>query len=167
PDIPHDVHVADVIALPRIDRAAIGRLCHRPLLLRFLPYILDTVPYQKRAGNTSPYQESVRILSESKSVKQGCSLRRKSPISCWEKADAARPGRPGRIMISRSRRPLQVLVALGVVAAALLDPLHAAIAVGRLVGVVLVDAGVHASLAGGLLGVFRIDRIGEYRVAHR
>src|SRR6185312_4516627 len=108
PDIPHDVHVADVIALPRIDRAAIGRLCHRPLLLRFLPYILDTVPYQKRAGNTSPYQESVRILSESKSVKQGCSLRRKSPISCWEKADAARPGRPGRIMISRSRRPLQV-----------------------------------------------------------
>jgi hypothetical protein len=33
-DIPHDIHVADVVALPRIDRAAIGRFqLHRPLPL--------------------------------------------------------------------------------------------------------------------------------------
>ncbi|MHC2365864.1 hypothetical protein ACVIQT_000502 [Bradyrhizobium diazoefficiens] len=35
-DIPHDVHVADMIALPRIDRAAIGcLLLHRNFSLRF------------------------------------------------------------------------------------------------------------------------------------
>src|SRR5262245_6022156 len=28
-DIPHDVHVADMVALPRIDRAAIGGFLHR------------------------------------------------------------------------------------------------------------------------------------------
>src|SRR4029077_10859619 len=58
---------------------------------------------------------------------------------------------------------LQSLVAFAVIAAALLDPLHAAIAIGRLVGVVLVDAGMHARLAGGFLRVFRIDRRREYR----
>src|SRR5207253_7166287 len=43
-DIPHDVHVADMIALPRTDRAAIGRLLHRifPLLT------IDTVAYQRQ-----------------------------------------------------------------------------------------------------------------------
>src|SRR4051812_19882821 len=60
---------------------------------------------------------------------------------------------------SGSGGALQLLGAFAVVAAALLDPLHAAIGVGRLVGVVLVDAGVHPRLAGRLLGVFRIDRI--------
>ncbi len=43
---------------------------------------------------------------------------------------------------------LQLLVAFAVIAAALLDPLQAAIAVGGLVGVVLVDAGVQAPCRG-------------------
>src|ERR1700748_2998262 len=60
---------------------------------------------------------------------------------------------------------LQALVAFGVVAAALLDPLHAAIAVAGLVGIVLIDAGVHARLAGALLGIFRVDRVREDRAA--
>src|SRR5215471_752028 len=62
-------------------------------------------------------------------------------------------------------RALQMLVAFTVVAAALLNPLHTAIAAIGLVGVVLVDAGVHAGLAGGLLAVFRIDGIRENGVA--
>ena len=56
-------------------------------------------------------------------------------------------------------RALQLLGAFAVIAAALLDPLQAAIAVGGLVGVVLIHAGVHAGLAGGLLGIFRIDGV--------
>ena len=36
-----------------------------------------------------------------------------------------------------------------------------------LVGVVLVDAGVHARLAGGLLGIFRIHRVREHRRPRR
>src|ERR1700760_4170187 len=53
-------------------------------------------------------------------------------------------------------RALQLLVAFAVIAAALHDPFHAAIAVGFLVGLVLVNAGMHAGLAGGFTGVFRI-----------
>jgi hypothetical protein len=51
-------------------------------------------------------------------------------------------------------RLLEVLVANGVVASAFLDPLHAAIAVGFLVGNVLFDTGVHTRLTGGLRSVF-------------
>src|SRR6185312_1853541 len=43
----------------------------------------------------------------------------------------------------------------------------AAIGVGRLVGIVLVDAGVQARLAGSFLGVFRIDRVWKDRIARR
>ena len=66
-----------------------------------------------------------------------------------EPAGGERPGpiRPGPAAAGL-RRSLQVLGALGPVAAALLDPFQAAIGVGRLVGIVLVDAGVQASLAG-------------------
>src|SRR5882672_5857727 len=46
---------------------------------------------------------------------------------------------------------LQLLGAFAVIAAALLDPLQATIAVCGLVGVVLIHASVHAGLAGGLL----------------
>jgi hypothetical protein len=61
---------------------------------------------------------------------------------------------------------LEMLIAFApVVTTALLDPFQAAIAVGRLVGIVLVKAGMHAALAGGFLGVFRIDRGGEDRGA--
>src|ERR1700716_82011 len=67
----------------------------------------------------------------------------------------------------RSGRALQLLGALAVIAAALLDPFQPAIGITGLVGVVLVDAGVHAGFAGGFLGIFRVDGVGEYRVAHR
>src|SRR5215510_6281581 len=60
---------------------------------------------------------------------------------------------------------LQALVALAVVAAALLDPGQPAIAVARLVGVVLVEAGVHARLAGRLGRIFRGDGAREHRIA--
>src|SRR6516165_11362389 len=74
---------------------------------------------------------------------------------------------PGRVTPHRSGRTLQPLVTLRVIAAALLNPLQAAVGVGRLVGVVLVDAGVHARLAGRLLGVFRIDCVREDRISDR
>src|SRR5260221_14540079 len=61
----------------------------------------------------------------------------------------------------------QLLVALAIIAAALLDPLQAAVTVGGLVGIVLIDAGMHPRLAGGFLAVFRIDGGREHRVAHR
>src|ERR1700737_957164 len=57
---------------------------------------------------------------------------------------------------------LQVFGALAVIAAALLDPLQAAIGVTGLVGIVLVDAGVHPGLASGFLGIFWINGSGEY-----
>src|ERR1700761_7015032 len=55
-----------------------------------------------------------------------------------------RPWRPTKL-----RRSLEVLVALGPIAPAFLDPLQAAIAAGGRIGVILVDAGVHALLARG------------------
>ncbi len=58
-------------------------------------------------------------------------------------------------------RLLEFLVANGVVASALLDPLHASIAVGRLVGDVLIDTGVHARLTGVLRSVFWRNRLGQ------
>src|SRR5580693_7017999 len=62
---------------------------------------------------------------------------------------------------------LEALVAFAVVAAALHDPLQAAVAVAGLVGLVLIEAGFHAGLAGGFLGIFGIDRTREYGVAGR
>src|SRR5436309_6063328 len=74
--------------------------------------------------------------------------------------------KPGDDAVSvRSGRALQLLGALAVIAAALLDPFQAAIGVAGFVGVVLIDAGVHAGLARGLLGIFWIHRIGEDRGA--
>src|SRR5580693_2324434 len=45
---------------------------------------------------------------------------------------------------------LEAFVAFAVIAAALLDPLQSAIAIGGLVGPVLVEAGFHAALARGV-----------------
>ena len=59
---------------------------------------------------------------------------------------------------------LQLLGALTVIAAALLDPLQAAVGVGGLVGVVLIDAGVHPPFASAFLGIFRIDGGRELRL---
>src|ERR1700682_286160 len=73
---------------------------------------------------------------------------------------ACRPksGRAGPVKGSA----LQLLVALAVIAAALLDPFQPAIGVGSLVGIVLIDASMHAALAGGFLGIFRIHGSGEH-----
>ena len=51
----------------------------------------------------------------------------------------------------------QTPIAFAVIASALLDPLHAAIGVGCLVRIVLVDAGLPARSASPLFGIFRID----------
>src|ERR1700761_1936227 len=79
---------------------------------------------------------------------------------------------PGLSLASESERQrstlaLQVLVALAVIAATLLDPLHAAITVCGLVGVVLIEAAVHPGLARAFLRVFRADGHRENRVTHR
>jgi hypothetical protein len=50
---------------------------------------------------------------------------------------------------------LQVLVALAVIAATLFDPNKPAVGIVRLVGIVLIEAGVHARFASGLVGIFR------------
>ena len=63
------------------------------------------------------------------------------------------------------RSALQVLVALAVIPTALHDPLQSAIAVARFVGIVLVEAGMHAGLAGTFAGILWRDRIGEHGVA--
>ena len=47
--------------------------------------------------------------------------------------------------------------AFAVIAAAFLNPLQAAVRIGGLVGVVLIDAGVHACLARGLAGILWCD----------
>src|ERR1700730_7049117 len=74
----------------------------------------------------------------------------------------SRPAKIAPAGPSRRRSALQLLGTLAVIAAALLDPLQAAIGVSGLVGVVLIDAGVHPGLARGFLGVFRIHRGREY-----
>src|SRR6187551_951007 len=58
----------------------------------------------------------------------------------------------------------QVLVALAVIAAAFLDPFKAAVAVRCFVGIVLIEASVHARLACGFLRIFRRDGVGENNV---
>src|SRR5215475_282827 len=50
------------------------------------------------------------------------------------------------------------LVAFAVIAAALFDPLHPTIAIVGLVRVVLIEAGLHAGLAGRLFRIFRSNR---------
>jgi len=59
---------------------------------------------------------------------------------------------PARFFIASA---LKVPVALAVIAAAFFDPDEAAVGIIRLVGIVLIKAGVHARLTCGLAGVFR------------
>jgi len=87
---------------------------------------------------------------------RGSMIARVRPKACLSKnRDLSRcPNRSGPFSESCSSGSgcaLQPPVAFGIITAALLDPLHAAIAVACLVGIVLIDASVHASLAGGLL----------------
>ena len=49
----------------------------------------------------------------------------------------------------------QLFVTLAVIATALLDPFQAAIRIGAFIGIVLVEAGVHTSFAGGFVRVLR------------
>src|SRR5579872_380646 len=65
--------------------------------------------------------------------------------------------------MSSSSGSFEALVAFAVVAAALLDPFQAAIGICRLVGIVLIEAAVHARLASAFLGVFLINRQREDR----
>src|SRR5690606_36893761 len=62
---------------------------------------------------------------------------------------------------------LQLGIAKAVETAALLDPLQATQRIGILVGVVLLEAGVHAGLAGGLVGIFLGDRRREFHASWR
>src|SRR3569833_4068423 len=66
-----------------------------------------------------------------------------------------------------SREPglaaLQARIALTVVTAALLNPLQPAVGIGALVGIVLVDTGMHAALAGSFGDIFWSDRGGKNR----
>src|SRR5262249_40413390 len=130
--------------LPRNGTAAgSGRRAGVPVLLLHLrpePAVSRTRPAQARAA--------------------GRTIRRKI---AWGVSVAGGPATPS----FGSGRALQLLGAFAVIAAALLDPFQATIAIGRLVGVVLVDAGVHACLAFALLGIFRIDRGRIYRRARR
>jgi hypothetical protein len=58
------------------------------------------------------------------------------------------------------RRSFEPLVAGTVIAPALFDPFHAPIAVGRLVGIVLIDTGVHARLTGRFRSVYWRNLLG-------
>src|SRR5689334_6714107 len=58
---------------------------------------------------------------------------------------------------------LQPAVALAVVAAALLHPFQAAVAVAGLVQPVLIEAGLPAGLAGRLVAIFGGDGAGKHR----
>src|SRR5580693_5913466 len=65
---------------------------------------------------------------------------------------------PARARITLlSSRPLQPLVAFGIIATALLDPFQAAIRVRRLVGIVLIVACLEALFAGAQAGIFGIN----------
>src|SRR2546429_175775 len=70
-----------------------------------------------------------------------------------------------RCALAVERSGLQPLVAFAVVAAALLDPPQPTVAARCLVGIVLVEAGVHARPAGLLARVLRRDRGREDRIA--
>src|ERR1700760_1823634 len=87
-------------------------------------------------------------------------------IADWIAGLEQLPGSNAKSIKARLRA-LQLLVAFAVIAAALLDPLQAAIAVAGLVSLVLVVAGLEPLLAGAQAGVFRIHRGGKHRVTDR
>src|SRR6185312_10764385 len=61
------------------------------------------------------------------------------------------PARCRGLCLGVSWSALELLVALAVIAASLLDPFQAAVAIAGLIGVVLIETGVHPSLPGALL----------------
>src|SRR5262245_18557330 len=64
---------------------------------------------------------------------------------------------------ARAISAFEPLVTFAVVAASLFYPSQASVAVGRLVGPILVEAGMHAGLARRFVGIFRRDRLWEPR----
>src|SRR5262245_21625271 len=114
-----------------------------------------------RRPSCSTASSSARASFFSSVVRGGArSWWRSRPASWWKTKNKTRPVRTPAAYSTHGclRRALQSLDAFAVIAAALLDPFHATIGIGGLVGVVLIDAGVHARLAFGLLGIFLIDR---------
>src|SRR5215813_7377896 len=61
----------------------------------------------------------------------------------------------------------ELLVALAVVAAAFLDPFQTAVGIGRLVGVVLIETGVHSGLSRRLARIFRGQGRWEHGISGR
>src|SRR5262249_11122887 len=61
----------------------------------------------------------------------------------------------------------ELLVALAVVAAAFLDPFQTAVGIGRLVGVVLIETGVHPGLSRRLARIFRGQGGWEHGISGR
>src|SRR6516164_1161336 len=72
----------------------------------------------------------------------------------------SRPGAAASIRTST----FQLFVTLAVIATALLDPFQSAIRIGGFIGIVLVEAGVHAGFAGGFVRVLRRHGRWEDRV---
>src|SRR3954464_15744453 len=68
-----------------------------------------------------------------------------------------------RTRIRRSGRAFELLVAFAPVAAGLLDPSQTAGGVARLIGLPLIRAGMQPAAVGGLLRIFRIQRVWIYR----
>src|SRR5262245_48150607 len=114
-----------------------------------------------RRPSCSTASSSARASSFSSVVRGGARSWWRSRPANWSKTkNETRPVRRTPAASSTHgclRCALQALDAFAVIAAALLDPLHAAIGIGGLVGIVLIDAGVHARLAFRLLGIFLID----------
>src|SRR5581483_8497374 len=71
--------------------------------------------------------------------------------------EKARARFAARASFRGSSRSFEALVAFAVVAAALLDPFQPAISIGRLVGIVLIEAAMHTRLAGAFLRIFGTD----------
>src|SRR5258708_19471717 len=96
----------------------------------------------------------------------------RSPLQQTAALKIHRGEEPRPLAPMRDRKPLrdgasafQPLVAFAVVAAALLNPVEAAVAVGALVLVVLIEARMHPRPGGGLLGIFGRHGSREYRFA--
>src|SRR5262249_43687303 len=94
---------------------------------------------QRRAGRPSLILGMYRACSPASSR----TTRRPHPSSDW------------RPFLAVRGLALELLVAFAVVTAAFLDPLQTAIRVGRLVGFVLVETGMHPCFAGGFFRVLR------------
>src|SRR5215469_16581504 len=92
---------------------------------------------------------------------------------CFRPTNQERQATSRAIRQDRCRPPAQVtsafqlLVAFAVIAAAFLDPFQTAVGISRLVGVVLIEASVHAGLSRRLARIFRGHGRWEHGVSGR